>query len=150
MVQTGRARWILVPSLQWSLHWIWVRSTTTIVSCCSTFSTRHWIAAISTQCGSRRKASVSDRSQVHAVVLSRLAMLESDLAVGGVSVCLSVCHTCWYWLKSNDRRTMRFSPQVALVVFLMPNFVTYVPGEHLFRELQTMWVRWQKAQIFDQ
>ena len=39
-------------------------------------------------------------------------MLQRGLAIGGVSVCLSVrlSVTRWYWLKTNEQRIMRFSP----------------------------------------
>jgi len=39
--------------------------------------------------------------------LSRSAVLERYLAIGGVSVCLRV--TRWNWLKTNNRRIMRFT-----------------------------------------
>jgi len=35
--------------------------------------------------------------------LLRSAMLQRDLAIGGVSICLSV--TCQYWLKTNENGT---------------------------------------------
>ena len=41
--------------------------------------------------------------------LSRSAIRYSETAIVIVSVCLSINVTCWYWLKTCDRRIMRFS-----------------------------------------
>jgi len=61
-----------------------------------------------------------------AIFLSRSPMLERDVGISGVSVCLSVTR----WLKTKNRRIIRFSPMCSpgTLVFSRPTFILQVAG----------------------
>ena len=60
-------------------------------------------------------------------LLSRSAVLGYDLAISGVSVCLSV--TRWCWVKTNNRRIVRFSLTDSLrTPLLRPIFTALLTG----------------------